>query len=88
MGGDVVDLKELLATIEDGDGIGWEAEFGWLRKNHAPKVRGLALSILQNGIREPVLIGPDGRMWDGHHRVYVAYMLGFTHIPVKYARSS
>ncbi|MBY4381896.1 hypothetical protein HQO24_10605 [Rhodococcus fascians] len=39
-------------------------------------------SVLQVGIREPLMIGDDGRLWDGHHRLAVAVALGLTSIPV------
>lgn len=79
-------VADLMRGVQDGDGLTWLGEFDWLRVNHAARLRGLFLSVLQNGIREPLLIGDDGRLWDGHHRLYVAYTLGFTHVPVKHAR--
>jgi len=85
---DHMTVADLMRDIQDGDRITWSAEFNWLRENHAPQLRALFLSVLQNGIREPLLIGDDGRLWDGHHRLYVAHSLGFKHVPVKYARQS
>lgn len=34
-------------------------------------------------IDQPVCLGPDGRVWDGHHRIVAARRLGFTTIPVE-----
>lgn len=82
----VMQIDELMTLYKDGGELGWEYEFNWMRSEHSAKVSELTLSVLQNGIREPLLIGDDGRLWDGHHRLYVAYFLGFTHVPVKYAR--
>ena len=79
-------VEELLATVKDGDEHGWETEFRILRETHGHRNRELASSILRTGIREPLLIGDDGRLWDGHHRLYAAYWMGYTHVPVKYAR--
>lgn len=31
-------------------------------------------------ISEPVLLGDDGRVWDGHHRIIIAARLGL-HVP-------
>jgi hypothetical protein len=31
----------------------------------------------------PILLGHDGRVWDGHHRVVAARRLGLTHVPVE-----
>lgn len=81
-----MELEVLMTTVRDGDQVGWDIEFEDLREHHAPKIRALTLNVLQNGIREPLLIGDDGRLWDGHHRLYVAHAMGFTHVPVKYAR--
>lgn len=80
-------LDDLMRKVQDGEGHGWVTEFEWLRKEHdgAP-IRSLIASILRVGIQRPVLIGSDGRLWDGHHRVYAAWALGLTEIPVEYAR--
>lgn len=43
----------------------------------------LATSIQAEGIREPVLLGNDGRVWDGHHRIVVAMRLGIESVPVE-----
>jgi hypothetical protein len=34
-------------------------------------------------ITQPVCLGPDGRVWDGHHRIVAARRLGFTEIPIE-----
>lgn len=33
-------------------------------------------------IREPVELGDDGRIWDGHHRITVAYLDRLAEVPV------
>lgn len=33
---------------------------------------------------DPVLLGNDGRVWDGHHRLLAAVALGLEDIPVEY----
>lgn len=81
-----IKLDALLGSVKDGDEHGWPQEFDWLRENHAARLRALIHDILHVGIREPVLIGPDHRVWDGHHRIYAAWALGFEYVPVKYAR--
>lgn len=75
-------VAELIETVRDGDEHGWATEFEWLRLNRPEEIRALALSVLTKGFLEPVLIGNDGRLWDGHHRVYVAHVLGYDEIPV------
>lgn len=81
-----MDLARLLAEVRDGDEHGWDAEFEYLRTQHGAKVRELIGSVLRAGIRRPILIGDDGRVWDGHHRLYAAHVLGFKQVPVQFAR--
>lgn len=80
-------LMDLLRDYRDGDVLpgGWSEEFDWLRQEHAEDLAALAESIREHGIRTPILLGRDGRVWDGHHRLCVAYDLGITSIPVEHA---
>lgn len=77
-------LSEVLATYEDGDGIGWAAEFAYLRSTpeHVVRLDALRNSVASDGIRHPVTLGYDGRIWDGHHRLCVADELGLETVPV------
>lgn len=34
-------------------------------------------------VEQPVCLGSDGRVWDGHHRIVAAHRLGFETIPVE-----
>jgi hypothetical protein len=34
-------------------------------------------------IEQPICLGDDGRVWDGHHRVVAAVRLGFDRLPVE-----
>lgn len=77
-------LPALLTTFKDGDEHGWDVEFAYLDGIHADKLAALEQSIATYGIREPVLIGSDGRIWDGHHRLRVAHRLGFATVPVRF----
>ena len=33
-------------------------------------------------VYEPIMLGSDGRIWDGHHRIVAAVRLGFDRLPV------
>lgn len=44
-------------------------------------------SMLADGVLEPVLLGDDGRVWDGHHRVVIAMSNGIPALPVEHAAS-
>ena len=82
---DTITLTELMREHPDGNEAGWGVEFEWLRRNDADAIHRLLRLIKRDGITEPVLIGDDGRVWDGHHRIYVASLLGIRDIPVRYA---
>lgn len=47
-------------------------------------IAGLISDIATHGVREPLLLGDDGRVWDGHHRLLVARLLGIETLPVEY----
>ena len=63
----------------------WDEEFAdlWTRDEAALDL--LATSVQETGMREPVQLGGDGRVWDGHHRLAVAVVLGLEHVPVEFA---
>lgn len=42
----------------------------------------LEADIAEHGIREGVHLGPDMRVWDGHHRIVAAMCLGIKEIPI------
>ncbi|MEV5068963.1 ParB N-terminal domain-containing protein [Microbacterium sp. LMI12-1-1.1] len=80
-----VPLDALLQVVRDGDEHGWDREFDLLATDHAKRIEHLAESVQRDGIREPIVIGPDGRVWDGHHRLAVAKLLGIAEVPVEFA---
>lgn len=79
---DLLPLDVLLRDYRDGDEHGWQTEFDWLDTHHADRMDMLTTSIQETGIREPILLGSDGRVWDGHHRIAVAHRLGIAVVPV------
>lgn len=79
---DEMSLQEILTTYQDGDGIGWPAAFAWVRTYHAAKIADLTIDVAANGFLEPVALGSDGRVWDGHHRLAVAEALNWKSLPV------
>lgn len=40
--------------------------------------------IAANGITTLILLGDDGRVWDGHHHLRVARLLDSEELPVEY----
>jgi hypothetical protein len=79
-------LRRLLAEVRCGSGDwSWEQEWFWIDSDddHAEEYAKLEEEIRRDGIRTPVLIGNDGRLWDGHHRLRIAVRLGIPYIPVE-----
>lgn len=83
MTAEMLPLENVL-LYSDGDEHGWAVEFAHLREVHSDKLAALRADMQLNGIREPIVIGPDGRVWDGHHRLCIADELGMTTIPVRF----
>ena len=75
---------EVIRTYRDGDLITWKVELGFLWQEHTEKMLELLASVMVEGFKEPITIGNDGRIWDGHHRIGVALALGID-VPVIFA---
>ena len=78
-----MNLQTLLETVTDGEEHGWATEFQWIEKHSPNDLNGFLEDVGEHGIQNPVLIGPDNRLWDGHHRVWAAQKLGLETIPVE-----
>lgn len=66
----------LMEEVQDGDQHGWATELRSLWTEDREKLLALMDQVLAEGFLTPVEVGPDGRLWDGHHRVAVAAALG------------
>ncbi|MFW3473622.1 ParB N-terminal domain-containing protein [Streptomyces microflavus] len=68
----------------------WDQEWADLDQRHAESgyLDRLEQQIKANGITMPVLIGSDGRLWDGHHRLRIAVRLGIAYVPVEITPSA
>ena len=79
-------LARVLAEVRCGSqDWPWEDEWADLARRHAATgyLETLEQLIRENGITMPVLIGSDGRLWDGHHRLCIAVRLGIENVPVE-----
>lgn len=79
-------LKRVLAEVRCGsEDWTWEEEWADLDRRHADTgyLTKLEEVIRENGITMPVLVGSDGRLWDGHHRLRLAVRLGIGYVPVE-----
>jgi len=55
-----------------GDEWTWLDEKADLFSWDSEKMNELIQDLKVNGMMEPVLLGDDGRVWDGHHRIIAA----------------
>lgn len=77
-------LARVLADVQCGsDDWPWEKEWADLDERDAEALAVLEQDITKRGILEPLLIGNDGRLWDGHHRLRIAVRLGIGYLPVE-----
>lgn len=84
-----MDLDDLMAGWRVGSGDwGWAREFKAIRTTNRGRLDMLATSIQEAGMHTPILLGSDGRVWDGHHRVCAALMLGMKTVPVEVLEAS
>lgn len=54
-----------------GDEWTWDDERADLESRH--ELRTLTMAVRRYGVLEPVQLGYDGRVWDGHHRILAAF---------------
>ncbi|MGO2860631.1 MAG: hypothetical protein ACTIC1_05705 [Brevibacterium sp.] len=81
-----MNLDYVLENFTSGDENNtWAQEFRWIIDFDAPHTGALLADIEANGIKLPILLGDDGRVWNGHHRLLAARILGFTEVPVVHA---
>lgn len=84
-----MNLYELINNYRPGSNDwDWTSEYLDLISRDWAKIDSLMVSISEEGIKTPVLLGPDGRVWDGHHRIVAALCLGITEIPVEYGKET
>lgn len=79
-------LDGILDNFTPGDeDTAWSEEFRWIIENDTASTTRLLADIDDNGMRIPILLGDDGRVWNGHHRLLVARILCLTEVPVVHA---
>lgn len=66
-----------LEEFEAGSGLSWPDEFiDLLERDHAKLVE-LLTDVARRGFQTPILAdASEMRVWDGHHRLFVARLLG------------
>lgn len=78
-------VEHILRDYRDGDEHGWDTEFAYLISQHHLRIHALLLAVRASGMQNPILLGSDGRVWDGHHRLLVARILGLKRVPVTFS---
>ncbi|MFC8986085.1 ParB N-terminal domain-containing protein [Streptomyces sp. NPDC057115] len=79
-------LRRILTEVRCGSADwSWDEEWADLDRRHAETgyLDTLEAQIRERGITMPVLIGSDGRLWDGHHRLRIAVRAGIEYVPVE-----
>ena len=70
---------DVMELVTPGDGGLWGSELAFLWTEHQARTLLLLTAVIADGrILEPIIVGNDGRLWDGHHRLAVALTLGMT----------
>jgi hypothetical protein len=73
-------LRDYLPGLRDT----WAAEWEDIRRSTPPDAWDKLIEDLdENGIEKPILLGYDGRVWDGHHRLWWAMTHDHDIIPVE-----
>lgn len=85
-----VHLSSLLVVFLPGDfpERNWPEEFEWLWANDRERMKSIKRQVKAHGLdsfEDPILLGSDGRVWDGHHRLAVAMRLGIEKVPVVFS---
>lgn len=78
-------ISTVLHRYRDGDEHGWDREFDLIESEFTGKLDMIATSMQESGQHDPILLGPDGRVWDGHKRLTAAHrLLGWQSVVVSY----
>lgn len=82
-----IPLEEILKKWRPGSyDWAWQQEFDDLKDS--PVTKEIEARVDKEGISfvdciSPVLLGSDGRVWDGHHRIVIAMKRGITTLNVE-----
>ncbi len=61
----------------------WDDEAKEMMLRCPDKLASIEADIAGHGLTQGVYPGPDGRMWDGHHRTVAAWRQGLTDVPIE-----
>lgn len=68
--------QSVMERVSPGSGLSWRDELSWLWTHDRTTMQALLDSVGAEGFRSSIILGNDGRLWDGHHRLAAALELG------------
>lgn len=88
MAQETMDVRHLIEEYRPGSVLDpdwrWPHEMQFLMRRDQLYVALLTEDIKRNGMHTPILLGDDGRVWDGHHRIAAAMLSFAWEVPVEY----
>lgn len=76
--------RRVLRNYLPGESDTWDEEWRDIRNWSTPEEWDRLIQDLdENGIEIPILLGGDGRVWDGHHRLWWAMTHDYELVPVE-----
>jgi hypothetical protein len=78
-----IDNAAVMTVVDPGNEGPWGEELALLWTALRNEMAALLDSVVADGFRDPILIGDDGRLWDGHHRLAMELALGIS-VPVEF----
>ncbi|TDO18158.1 ParB-like nuclease family protein [Mycobacterium sp. BK086] len=66
----------VMQLVEPASGGAWPPVLANLWEHDQFSMLVLMAAVIADGIQEPIIVGNDGELWDGHHRLAVALALG------------
>lgn len=85
-----VRVQAILDNFAPGSGLStWDEEWRWIENSEDSNLKRVKHKVKKKGIgfadeTDPITLGPDDRVWDGHHRLYLAHTLGIRLVNVKH----
>lgn len=82
---DRMSVDAILDRYRPGDDWpgGWMDEWRVLLAQDTDAILDLAIDVAARGVLVPIHLGPDGRVWDGHHRLLAAILARRREVPVE-----
>lgn len=84
----VTELMEGWRPGSQGDDWTWSYEYVYCWMSDGPRTTSIIERVKNEGIgfddiENPITLGDDGRVWDGHHRILIARYLGIETVKVR-----